>query len=652
MARDSDKKPRRGTSPDVEDDELLTDPGLDVGEGLVLVSPQITEIPTGPHNPVDLSESAPEDPTVAGGLRLDSGPHPTISVSDEEARLAEEGLVPVDPASYGADPEEDTAALQLPPDFPPAPQAQVTERPEPATEAAPPVARDETRAASPAEWVRPPAPREAIDSRVGTRSDRAPSEVPGFVDEETGRDSEPPPPTVPPPAAVPYADEATPASLPGAPVQDAPVPFVVDEDTYGPQEALPPGSKLAFDIYQVERLLGEGRDTRTYLATDLRDDRAIALAEFKDPGAALTYPSVRNLLERFRQGSPAPAVLDHDGAIQLEDFIDDPVRGPLVVMEFVPAGDLESFLAHRGRPLSPREAATVFMRICDTLRHALSHGVVHGNIQPRNILLTADAQPKIDLVTPVLFGGPIARPDADFAAPEVRQGQEPGPAADVYGLGASLYQAVTDPSVTARGGEAPAEIEPIIARCVADDPRERYATVDDLAADLETLLHAPPPRSGPPLAQIGLGAIAIAIGLGVGVWLTAGGDDPGTPLPAETAPAAATVSDTLMADAVALREAGQILEAAAAFKRIVDANPGLTDARTAYTEIRADKAYRSALKALRRRLRKANDATPRADLRRDLDLLGVLAPRDALIDHWRSRLNQSNDKNAPGSSAP
>jgi serine/threonine protein kinase len=649
----------------VTDDDLLTDPRMQMEDPL----------------------QEPEDPTVPGGLRLDARV-PVVSVPETEAaRLAREGLVAVDPAAYPGrratfDPaEEATAALNLPPEsiaIPPRPVEPPT-RPHipPSGPAIPPrpvepptMPHHPPSARAPEPPTYPHAHPRGFDSHVGTRSDRAPSPIgPGEASQPTGRmSSEALPGFVEPSLVMPAQPMGgtgptagrspfeEPSSLPGGLAHEAP-PFVVDEDTFGPNAPLEPGGVVAFGLYRVERLLGEGPTTRVYLATDLRDGTQVALKEFLEPGQALRAPSVRNLLERFRQDEPAPAVLQHEHCIRLLDFFDDTTRGPMIVMEYIPAGDLEAFLTHRGRPLSPREAASLFSRVCEALGHALDHGVVHGNLQPRNILLTPDAQPKVDLVMPVLLGQPVVRPEEGFAAPEVQAGGPASPASDVYGVGASLYQAVTDPRVAAEGGAAPGEIEPIIARCVEDQPQHRYATVRELGADLRRVLDPSPARvlrQTPPrrLAQLGLALFAVAGGLAGGVWVATRG-----PSSAEVAatPAAsegsAPVSDVLMQDARRLEADGQLLAAAAAYQRLLDADPGLSAPRAARQRLDDDPDYKKALRDLRRRLRKA-DPDDAAQLRADLELLGILEPRDALIDHWRSRLNQSNDKGATGGPAP
>lgn len=643
MANGSHKPPEPGRDASiptgetvVSDEELLTDPRFEMEDAL----------------------SGNEDPTLPGGIRVQHR-MPVVSAPDNETetgRLSREGLVAVDPAAY-----------------------------RPGKEPAPPDFQDEATAALNLPAALPPFPSKArarpMGSHVGTRSDRAPdAPMPDEASHPTTRLAEPEyrPPSEGPAGFVDPTGMMAPvgrggsafdeASLPGGPAHEAPQ-FVVDEDTFGPNAPLEPGSVMAFGVYRVERILGEGPTTRVYLGTDLRDGAPVALKEFQEPKQTLRSPAIRNLLERFRQGEPPPAVLMHPHSIRLLDFFDDTTRGPVMVMEYIPAGDLQAFLAHRGRPLAPREAAALFGRVCDALAHALDHGVVHGNIQPRNILLTPDAQPKVDLIMPVLMGQPVVRPDEGFAAPEVQAGGPASPASDVYGVGASLYQAVTDPHVAAEGGAAPAEIEPIIAQCVDDLPAHRYSTVRELGADLRELLAPPAParttaatasparaaaRPPPRLAMAGGALFVVAVGLVAGVWFATRGPRSEQPVPLAASPSvanAAPEADGIMADAERLEAAGDLLAAAAAYQRLLDTDPGLAGARAARTRLEEVPEYKQALRALRRRIRKASPDDA-AQLRADLELLGILEPRDALIDHWRSRLNQSNDKGATGGPVP
>lgn len=634
-APNASARPRNASIPTAESDgpdDLLTDPGIEFEDGLQSIPPQITDVPTYPHAPGEYEGENFDDPTVAAGNLASLNPS-AVAVADADS-------------FHDAGYDEATAAISLP--------ARV---PDPASTVAPPslalgaaprafnsdvgTAADRGRVAT--VGIRPDAARPGNPDEAKTAPPRPSSEpgapsLAGFVD----------PSLAPAPAQIIFGHEGSePQSLPGSPVQEAP-PFVVDEQTFGPNEPMTAGTQVAFGSYRADELIGEGRLTRVYRATDLRTDTTVALKEFRDPGEAMGMAPLRNLLERFREGQTAPGVLSHEGSIALLDFVDDTNRGPLVVMEYVPAGDLESFLAHRGRPLSPREAAKLFLRVCDVLTHALDHGVVHGDVQPRNILLTEDARPKIDLITPVLSGHPVARPDAHFASPEVQAGQAAGPAADVYGLGASLYQACTDPRVAAEGGEAPGLIEPIIARCVEDDPQHRYATVRELGGALTDALdnRGPKPTASPsPWVRVGIAIAAVAVGLAIG-WAVIGmNSEPAVANPMVTI---SNITTELMSDAARLQKNGQTLEAAAAYKRLMDANPSLTNAATAHASVVASDDFKKGLRELRRRLRKASP-DDQAQVRKDLALLGVLAPGDALIDHWRSRLNQSNDNGGAGS---
>jgi len=121
---------------------------------------------------------------------------------------------------------------------------------------------------------------------------------------------------------------------------------------------------------------------------------------------------------------------------------------PVLVMEYLPSRSLAELIADRGR-LAPREVAWIGAQAAAGLAAAHAAGIVHRDVKPGNILLAEDGAVKI-----TDFG--IARADGDatvtrtgllagtpaFLSPEAARGAEPGPASDVFSLGATLYAAV------------------------------------------------------------------------------------------------------------------------------------------------------------------------------------------------------------------
>src|SRR5262249_13688276 len=124
---------------------------------------------------------------------------------------------------------------------------------------------------------------------------------------------------------------------------------------------------------------------------------------------------------------------------------------PFFAMEFLEGGTLSARLG--GVPQPPREAARLLQTLAEAVEHAHCLGIIHRDLKPDNVLLTADGIPQItdlgmarqlaDELRQTEFGRQLGTPS--YMAPEQASGRshEAGPAADVYALGAILYECLT-----------------------------------------------------------------------------------------------------------------------------------------------------------------------------------------------------------------
>ncbi len=323
-------------------------------------------------------------------------------------------------------------------------------------------------------------------------------------------------------------------------------------------------------------------------AEDLRLDRDVAVKQLR-VAAASTQDETNRARQRVFREARAAAGLQHPNAVAVYDVTTDEHDQPILVMEYVPSRSLADVLAERGT-LPPSDVARVGAQIAAALAAAHAAGIVHRDVKPANILLTADG----DHAKITDFG--LARTSGDvtvtgtgllagtpaFLAPETARGEPPTPAADVFSLGATLYTALegTPPFGTAdnpvaqlhrvaAGGAPPprhagALAGPLMAM-LHDDPAAR-PTMNHAAAtlaghesgpvpaaaptptrlDLHPVTHhrtAPPP-SGPDRSRRRTGftvIAALAVGLFVllVVALLSNGD-PDTAAPPSTTPAATT----------------------------------------------------------------------------------------------------------------
>lgn len=226
--------------------------------------------------------------------------------------------------------------------------------------------------------------------------------------------------------------------------------------------------------------------------------------------------SSRERVERFRVEAQAVARLRHPHIVQIHSF-GEGVDGPWLAMEWIEGGGLDRRL--RQGPLTIRVAAEFARTLARALHHAHREGIVHRDLKPANILLTADGEPKIAdfglarfledsqglTQTGELLGTP------GYMAPEQAAGNaaEAGPACDIWALGTILYECLTgrrafdatnwrdslrqvqddDPIPPKRlRGEVPRELEAVCLKCLAKNPRDRYASANDLAEDLDRFL--------------------------------------------------------------------------------------------------------------------------------------------------------------------
>jgi len=237
--------------------------------------------------------------------------------------------------------------------------------------------------------------------------------------------------------------------------------------------ALPP------DRYTLVRPIGRGGMGTVYEAYDARLDRRVAVKVSNAPAAA------GDLEAHLRQEAFVLARLEHPGIVPVHDagLLDD---GRLYyVMKLV----VGATLADHAQTLDGEAARlAVFERVTETVAFAHAAGIVHRDLQPANVMAGSFGEvlvldwgaARLLAATGERAGTRVGTPG--FMAPEQARGDAAlaGPAADVYSLGALLRWLLDDGA----GGRMPKRLAAIAAKCVADDPRARYATAADLAADL------------------------------------------------------------------------------------------------------------------------------------------------------------------------
>lgn len=264
--------------------------------------------------------------------------------------------------------------------------------------------------------------------------------------------------------------------------------------------ATPAPGEQRLGPYRLVSEIGRGGMGTVYLAA--RDDGAFA--------QRVAVKVVRGLLDqdrirRFRAERQILATLDHPNIARLLDGGATTDGLPYLVMEHVEGTPIDEYC--RASQLGVPERLRLFATVCDAVIHAHRHLIIHRDIKPTNILVTADGTPKLldfgiaklldtddpDLAMDTMTGMRVLTPD--YAAPEQVRGQPVTTATDVYALGVLLFELLTERRPHTFRTLTAQEIERIV--CDTDAPRPstiRHALDEDLDAIVGTALQKDPTR--------------------------------------------------------------------------------------------------------------------------------------------------------------
>jgi predicted Ser/Thr protein kinase len=259
--------------------------------------------------------------------------------------------------------------------------------------------------------------------------------------------------------------------------------------------------------YRIEAEAGRGGMGVVYRARDPQLDRVVALKVI-----APELASDSTFRARFARESQVTAGLDHPNVIPVYDAGEDDGR-LFIAMRFVDGTDLQRVLRERGA-LDPATAVDLVSQAASALDAAHARGLVHRDVKPANLLITGQERPHVYLTDFGLAkrdgssgqltstGGWLGTPD--YSSPEQGEGRELDPRSDVYSLGCVLYAALTGaapfadvpragkgwahmnerpPRLRERRPEVPAALEPVLARALSKEPRDRYGSAGELARD-------------------------------------------------------------------------------------------------------------------------------------------------------------------------
>lgn len=255
--------------------------------------------------------------------------------------------------------------------------------------------------------------------------------------------------------------------------------------------------------YRLGEVLGRGGMGKVWRAHDEVLHRTVAVKELT-AGQYVAEADRIVLHARTQKEARAAARITHPGVVTVHDVIEYDNR-PWIVMQYVDGPSLADAAKEAGE-IEPREAARIGLHVLGALRAAHGAGVLHRDVKPGNVLLAADGQVLLtDFGIAAIEGdSTITRTgelvgSIDYLAPERVQGDDPGPASDLWSLGATLYTAVegrspfrrTSPISTMQAvvTEEPPEpgragpLAPVITALLRKDPGDRPS-----AAEAERML--------------------------------------------------------------------------------------------------------------------------------------------------------------------
>ncbi|MEU6928676.1 serine/threonine-protein kinase [Streptomyces sp. NPDC046374] len=245
--------------------------------------------------------------------------------------------------------------------------------------------------------------------------------------------------------------------------------------------------------YRLGESIGRGGMGKVWRAHDEVLHRVVAVKELT-AGRFVAEADRLVLHARTQKEARAAARITHPGVVTVHDVLEHDDR-PWIVMQYVDGPSLADAAKEAGT-IEPREAARIGLHVLGALRAAHAAGVLHRDVKPGNVLLARDGRVLItDFGIAAIEGdSSITRTgelvgSIDYLAPERVQGGDPGPASDLWSLGATLYAAVEGGSPFRRGSpistmqavvteeppypEKAGPLAPVIVALLRKDPAQR-----------------------------------------------------------------------------------------------------------------------------------------------------------------------------------
>jgi len=287
------------------------------------------------------------------------------------------------------------------------------------------------------------------------------------------------------------------------------------------------------DKYRIKGVIGEGSFGRVYRAEEVALGREVAIKELLKGEGELGSSDYAQFSERFRREARVQAQFNHPNIVHVYDLLEPEPGTMYLVMEYVDGPSLRDHLAHNGL-LPVDEAVGISSDILQGLAAVHSHAwaIVHRDVKPSNILLTAQGEPKLaDFgLAQVLddsmrsgSGKPHPGTQAYMSPEQAETTAYLYPPSDLFSVGCILFEMLTGvayrqaqhsgKSLRDLRPEVPAWVEKVVEKSLAEDSLQRYQTAEEFYAALHAITKAAPHQAGRPawLTPVALGGGALAL---------------------------------------------------------------------------------------------------------------------------------------------
>ncbi|MDD2414939.1 MAG: Stk1 family PASTA domain-containing Ser/Thr kinase [Eubacteriaceae bacterium] len=267
--------------------------------------------------------------------------------------------------------------------------------------------------------------------------------------------------------------------------------------------------RILNERYEIVELIGRGGMAYVYKAKDLKLNRFVAVKVLREE-----YTENEQFIKKFDRESQAAAGLSHPNIVSVYDVgVDGDVY--FIVMEYVDGITLKQYLDKKGH-LEYEEATNFIIDIAEALKCAHAHQIIHRDIKPQNIMLTADLMPKVTdfgiaraITSSTITMTNQTMGSVHYISPEQARGGFVDERSDLYSLGIMYYELLTgqlpfdeESTVTIaikhiqEDITPPMEINPDIPQSVNDvvvklcekKPEDRYQNTDELIDDLDQIM--------------------------------------------------------------------------------------------------------------------------------------------------------------------